>query len=206
MPFFSFTRDIPFASHNPSSDQPIMQTNTNSEDSIWPIDHHGFNDNLGGYHNIIHQDPQLSDPAAIPGPPQIGQTYVKTVGSDVQLYYESALGKINQLTNSSGILPRVAVNFTVTATVVTIQNSFNVTDVIRNVLGGYTINFTTPLSSQFYYPCINGQAASGSTVGVSNVSTSPVYVPTTSSITIGFQTPNSSSAFDPIFASVIIFL
>lgn len=203
MPNFSFTRDIPFATHNPSSDQPIMQTNTNSEDSIWAVDHHGFNDNLGGYHNVIHQDPQLADPAAIPG---IGQTYVKTVGSDVQLFYESGLGVVSQLSNSSALLPRVAVNFNVIATVPTIQNSFNVTSVVRNGLGSYTINFTSPLSSQFYYPCINGQQASGSSAGVSNVITSPVYIPTTSSISIGFQTPNSSSAFDPIFASVIIFL
>lgn len=54
MPNFAFTRDIPFATHNPSSDQPIMQTNTNSEDSIWPVDHFGFNDNNGGYHQQVH--------------------------------------------------------------------------------------------------------------------------------------------------------
>lgn len=205
MPNFSFTRDIPFATHNPSSDQPIMQTNTNSEDSIWAVDHHGFNDNLGGYHNIIHQDPQLAgNPVAIAG---IGQTYVKTVGGDVQLFYESGLGVVTQLSNSSAILPRVAVNFKVVATVPTIQGTaFNVTSVVRNALGVYTITFTTALSSQFYFPCISCQQASGSTAGVSNVVTSPAYIPTTTSIILAFQTPNSSSAFDPIFASLIIFL
>lgn len=54
MPNFPFTRDIPFATHNPSSDQPIMQTNTNSEDSIWTVDHFGFNDNNGGFHKQVH--------------------------------------------------------------------------------------------------------------------------------------------------------
>lgn len=205
MPNFSFTRDIPFATHNPSSDQPIMQTNTNSEDSIWAVDHHGFNDNLGGYHNIIHQNPQLADPVAIAG---IGQTYVKTIGADVQLFYESGLGIVSQLSNSSSLLPRAAVNFLGRNTNgnCTLQNSFNVTSVVRTALGGYTINFTTSLSSQFYYPCINGQQASGSSTGVSNIATSPTYVPSASSLQIAFQTPNSSSTFDPIFGSVIIFL
>lgn len=199
MPNFSFTRDIPFATHNPSSDQPIMQTNTNSEDSIWAVDHHGFNDNLGGYHNIIHQDPQLADPAAIPG---IGQTYVKTVGSDVQLFYESGLGVVTQLSNSSTILPRVSVNFKVVATVVTIQSSFNVTSVIRNALGSYTVNFTTALTDAFYYPCISGQASSFPTI-LSNVSSANVYVPQAASLSISFQ--QGSSLVDPFFASVIIF-
>ncbi len=203
MPNFPFTRDTPFATHNPSSDQPIMQTNTNSEDSIWAVDHHGFNDNLGGYHNIIHQDPQLANPAPIAG---IGQTFVKTVGSDVQLFYESGLGVVTQLSNSSAILPRVAVNFKVVATVPTIQGTaFNVTSVVRNSLGVYTITFTTALSSQFYYPCINAQALTG-TAGVSNVVSSPAYVPTTTSIILAFQNANSSSAYDPVFASLIIFL
>jgi len=206
MPNFSFTRDIPFATHNPSSDQPIMQTNTNSEDSIWAVDHHGFNDNLGGYHNVIHQDPQLANPAAIPG---IGQTFVKTIGSDVQLFYESGLGVVSQLSNSSALLPRVAVNFSVgpgPVFLITTNSSFNVTSVVRTGLGSYAVNFTTPLSSQFYYPCISAQQASSSTAGVSNVATSPVYSPATTSINLGFQTPNSSTAFDPVFASVIIFL
>jgi hypothetical protein len=45
-----YTRDIPFASHNPSADQPVMQTNANSIDSLIQEDHFGFNDNNGGLH------------------------------------------------------------------------------------------------------------------------------------------------------------
>lgn len=211
MPNFNYIFDIPFATHNPSSDQPDMLTNNNSNKLIWDVDHHGFGDNLGGYHNVIHQDPQVGGmPLAPVNPPVvagIGQTYVKTVGSDVQLFYESGLGVINQLTNSSGILPRVAVNFSVApfTFVITINSSFNVTSVVRSAVGSYTVNFTTPLSSQFYYPSISAQALTG-TAGVSNVVSNPAYVPTTTSINLGFQNAGSSSAFDPIFASVIIFL
>lgn len=200
MPNFNYIFDIPFASHNPSSDQPDMLTNNNSNKLIWEVDHHGFGDNLGGYHNVIHQDPQIAgDPAKIAG---IGQTYVKTVGSDVQLFYESGLGVVTQLSNSSMILPRVSVNFKVVATVVTIQSSFNVTSVIRNALGSYTVNFTTALTDAFYYPCISGQASSFPTI-LSNVSSANVYVPQAASLSISFQ--QGGSLTDPFFASVIIF-
>ncbi len=101
----NYTVGIPDTPNNPSNDQPPMKTNTNSINSIIQIDHHGFKDNLGGYHTIIHQDAQLTDPANIPGPPQINQIYVKsytpdTTGgvADTQLYTRTALGAISQLT------------------------------------------------------------------------------------------------------------
>ncbi len=105
MPNFVFTRNIPLGSHNPSVDQNPMKNNFNSTDSIIDIDHFGFNDNLGGYHDIIHQPAQVADPAPIGGPPQINQVYVKsytpdTTGgvADVQLFNRTSVGQISQLT------------------------------------------------------------------------------------------------------------
>lgn len=101
----NYTTGIPDTPNNPTNDQPAMKTNTNSINSIIQIDHHGFKDNLGGYHTIIHQDAQVTDPANIPGPPQINQVYVKsytpdTTGgvADTQLFTRTALGAISQLT------------------------------------------------------------------------------------------------------------
>lgn len=91
-----YTRDIPFASHNPSSDQPTMQTNTNSIDSLIEEDHYSFNDNNGGYHKVIRLPPQVANPASIAG---IGQVFTKTITGDEELFYESGLGVIVQLTN-----------------------------------------------------------------------------------------------------------
>lgn len=48
---YTYTRDIPNAPNDPSRDQPIMKENTNSADSIWDVDHFGFNDNNGGLHS-----------------------------------------------------------------------------------------------------------------------------------------------------------
>jgi len=93
-----YTRDIPFASHNPSADQPVMQTNANSIDSLIQEDHFGFNDNQGGWHKVIHQNPEVADPAAIP---TIGQTYTKTFDTKQNLYYRSGDGTIYGIVNQS---------------------------------------------------------------------------------------------------------
>lgn len=50
---FIFDNTIPAASHNPSTDQPIMLANNVSDDSIWAIDHIGYNANNGGTHTQI---------------------------------------------------------------------------------------------------------------------------------------------------------
>jgi len=53
MPNFTYITGIPAASHNPSTDQPDMQINTNSIDDIIEVDHYSFNDNNGGYHKKV---------------------------------------------------------------------------------------------------------------------------------------------------------
>jgi len=105
---FTYSRDIPDANNNPSVDQPPMKVNTNSLDDLIGVDHINFNENDGGYHTIIHQKAQVADPAPIPGPPQVGQVYVKsytpdTTGAvaDTQLYSQTALGGVSQLTGNN---------------------------------------------------------------------------------------------------------
>lgn len=53
MPNFTYSRDIPFEDNNPSEDQPNMKTNTNSNDSIFNVDHFSFNNNKGGSHKQV---------------------------------------------------------------------------------------------------------------------------------------------------------
>jgi len=110
MPFYIYSDDIPFATNNPSVDQPKMQTNTNSIDSLINIDHVSFNDNLGGYHRVIHQQkaPGNVDPAKID---LTGQIYVKDVTNgtttDQSLFFESGGGRVTQLTAFSAPLTTV---------------------------------------------------------------------------------------------------
>lgn len=102
----TYTTGIPDGPHNPSADQSPMKVNNDSNATLWTIDHFGFNDNLGGYHNIIHQPIQGSDPAVIAN---INQIYAKsytpdTTGgiADTQLFTitGTAPGKISQLTGN----------------------------------------------------------------------------------------------------------
>lgn len=50
MPNFTYTPGIPDGPNNPSADQPNMKTNNDSNASIWAVDHYGFNNNNGGWH------------------------------------------------------------------------------------------------------------------------------------------------------------
>lgn len=65
---FTYKRDIPFPSHNPSTDQPDMLINTNSTDSIIAVDHFSFGDNSGGTHKQV----QLKNAAGINGAIPVG--------------------------------------------------------------------------------------------------------------------------------------
>jgi len=190
MPNFTYTRDIPFSSHNPSVDQPDMQINNNSIQDIIAVDHYGFNDgdNLSGYHKIIHLPPQTNDPVAITG---IGQVYTKNVNGDQQLYYESGNGVVGTISNPSGIITQAAVVFTVTATVVNIVSSYNVTSVVRNSLGNYSINFTTPLGSANYYVSIFSGGIAVSQIGPTAPSASQLNLFILNAITPGFYDPPS---------------
>ncbi len=97
---FDYNTDIPDGPNNPSNDQPLMKTNTNSIDGIIAVDHIGFQQNNGGFHTVIHQGPQLANPAAIPG---FGQTFTKTISADQQLFYESGNGVVTQITSADGV-------------------------------------------------------------------------------------------------------
>lgn len=117
-----YNTNIPFASNSPSQDQPRMQENTNSLKALIEIDHIGFGNNQGGYHQDIHQpilpvggettwNPVAGTPAhlavqaaAIPGLQQIfplNYTPDATVTTqDTQLFSLTGLGGVSQLTGN----------------------------------------------------------------------------------------------------------
>lgn len=122
-----YNTNIPFASNSPSQDQPRMQENTNSLKSLIEIDHIGFGNNQGGYHQDIHQpvlpvggetawNPLIGsagrlavEAAAIPGLQQLFPlnytTDSNTPSTDSQLFSMTANGVVSQLTgNSTGTI------------------------------------------------------------------------------------------------------
>lgn len=116
---FDYTLNIPFANDAPKNDQPIMQINTNSIAGIIEVDHIGFGLANGGYHTDIHMtefsSTTINPSNASNNPPtaplpinNIGQLYTCQIRSppvsggiiDEVLYYQSAFGRITQLTNN----------------------------------------------------------------------------------------------------------
>lgn len=98
----NYTTGIPNAPNNPSSDQPIMQTNANSINTWVQQDHIGFNTDNGGYHLSAHCKDFEGDPTTLEG---FGTYYAKTVGSDIQGFYKSGLGVVTQLTGATAPSP-----------------------------------------------------------------------------------------------------
>lgn len=90
MTLWPYTRDIPFQDDNPSDDQPNIEENTNSIDSLIAEDHYSFNiSNPGGG---LHKQLRLPLLAAIPsgGSAPVassGTLYTKAGSPDTQLYY-----------------------------------------------------------------------------------------------------------------------
>lgn len=125
MTFFNYNAGIPATNNDPSVDQPNMQTNTNSINGIFPVDHFGFNNNLGGWHNVIHMPRQLSPPPAVTSPsPGAGSLYtmIPSGGTDAQLYYTSPGASVTQLTGagSTALITGKSTTFTITNTYQTI--------------------------------------------------------------------------------------
>lgn len=129
---FTYNTNIPFATNNPSTDQPNMQTNTNSISGLIGIDHFGFNAqynsiaNSGGFHKVVHMtpfstisgpnnpNPPNNNPPLVPTPiGLIGQLFSvqmnNGIAPDEALFFLTGGGVLNQLT-VPGLTPSANTN------------------------------------------------------------------------------------------------
>jgi hypothetical protein len=79
MPNYTYYTDIPFATNNPSNDQPLMQQNTDAINNLIGEDHFSFNNNNGG----LHQKTRLVNQSGLPSgiASGMGTVYTKTVAT-----------------------------------------------------------------------------------------------------------------------------
>src|SRR5437868_119523 len=129
-----FNSNMPLSTDSPSNSQSQFLTNNQSLNQLVPVDHYGFGNNLGGWHNVIHI-PQIagnSNPPPTTVPQGAGQIYTRTIGGQINLFYEDASGNVYQLTPNTPPpaypIVRAAVVF---ASPNTISNSYNITSVVR---------------------------------------------------------------------------
>ena len=153
---FTYTRDIPFATHTPASDQPNMQVNTNSTDDLIQVDHISFNDANAGKHNHVTFHNAQSDPTLQNSETQI---YPKTFGSGTTYLETYTAAKTNGGAQINGYLPfvkcmvrftSIAMNGAITPTAGYLN--VNVNTVVQSAGGNViTVTFTTALPSNTYY-------------------------------------------------------
>lgn len=98
MPLFSYNLNIPDAPNNPSSDQPLMKTNTNNIDAIIDEDHYSFDEANGGLHRQVRMPVSGVIPAGVIA--ASGTLYTKTSGEGTLFYTPDTTGDEYQLTRT----------------------------------------------------------------------------------------------------------
>lgn len=87
-----------------------------------------------------------------------------------------------------------------------VRSSFNVTSVVRNATGDYTINFTTPLADTSYAVVIS--TSGGATNGITGAVKASAYNGTLTNMTtssLSVYTYNVNSNYDVTMLSIVIF-
>lgn len=104
---FAYNRNIPASPNNPSNDQPLMQTNTNSTDDILEVNHVSFEANNGGLHTKVQFDANIAAPGLGGGVSALFPNLLSGLSTpfwqnSTQLY--SLVGTLGAVFNPSGYL------------------------------------------------------------------------------------------------------
>lgn len=202
----TYDASIPLAGDSPALFPAQSQQNYQVLQTIIGKDHQ-FNltpaggDN-SGYHNIVHMIPQ-SIPALVAGN---GQLYVRLTGGLIQLFYMDDAGTEYQITPKSATNIVAAVNFNGIGGASIRGTALNVSSVTRTGEGKYTVNFTTPLSSNNYIVQLTGMRDATDDISNGQVAGNATYgnSVSTSSLKIQFN-GGTSSLRDVLMGNVIVY-
>ena len=98
--------------------------------------------------------------------------------------------------------PHAWVTWTMSGTSVTVRQSFNVTSVVRNSIGNFTITFTNPMTDIYYVATATGQRSGSNNLGYCIDKTT---APTTNAFVLDVVDPGTGGGNDPLICSVAIF-
>ncbi len=139
MPTHNYDETIPASDHNPSNDQPIMQTNAASIKSIVNEDHYTFNTSSNdGWHRQITL-PAKNLPAGAPTDPKsFLYTASGTALTNAQaIFWNQSAKYMLSAVRAFGVFP-----YTPGTGAVSITNSYNITSVTVASALTYTVNIT----------------------------------------------------------------
>lgn len=156
---FTYTTGIPAAGNNPSSDQPNMQTNTNSIASIWGVDHYTFGSGLDGKHKQITF--AGNNPPTLPAtPPVLFTNTVDGAGNTLP-------GSLAELFFYSGTAPQSSSQFVsqTTGSVLLFGGIILKWGVINFSGSSVSVTFVSAFPNNLFAACITG---SNSTVPAAN--------------------------------------
>ncbi len=168
----TFDPSVPLNSDSPSIFPAQNQTNMNRLQTIIEADHQ-FNlsaDTNDGWHKLVHLIPQAPSGALA----ATGRLYVKSSGGNVNLFYMDDAATPNEYQLTPGMPIRAAVNFNGIGGAV-IRSQYNVSSVVRDNPGRYTINFTNPMPDTNYIVQITGMRDSSGDVSNGSIAGSATY-------------------------------
>lgn len=195
----TFDAMIPLAGDSPSTFPAQSQTNYARLQTIVGNDHQ-FNlaaAGNDGYHNIVNMTQQA--PSGVLA--STGRLYAKTAGTYVQLFYMDDNGRDYQVT--PGII--AAVNFNGIPANPTLRSALNVSGVVKDATGKYTVSFTTPIADANYVAVVTGMRDSAATL-IGGVLGAAAYGTSVKagSIAVSFRDSGGSSK-DALMGNVLIY-
>lgn len=162
----NYTKGIPFATHNPSDDQPIMQQNNDANFQIWDVDHIGFDSGSAsipsGTHATVTFPETQPTPTLLPGQAQIfpqtfASSYLETytsvdtiAGNQINGY----LPFVKMIVQFVGLAAPGTIVPVTNALIANVQQTLGVYQIIQAGTGSsvtITINFATALPFNTYF-------------------------------------------------------
>lgn len=99
------------------------------------------------------------------------------------------------------------VNFSASTGTVVINNSFNISSIVRNSAGDYTVNFTTAMANANYVICPASSVSVGAFSAAVQINTQyggTTFAPTTSAFRVVQVNYNASGYTDPYYVNIAV--
>lgn len=166
---FTYNRDIPDGPNNPSRDQPLMKTNTNSIDDLIAVNHISFRSAGGGQHTLINFN-ATPNFVVVPPNPTLNDSIIYTnpgnASSKAEVFFVNS-----EATLLVSSIKAFGVFAGANSNPITLLNGYNIVGINRNSIGSYTVTINPNIVTTAEYGVLVSatlNAVSTSTILISN--------------------------------------